>query len=51
MDSVIAAQPEIFGIPAGTTGELLIDAYRRQLRIQRLEGRECLPVFRLPKAI
>ena len=51
MDRVIAAQPEIFGVPTGTTGELLIDANRRQLRIQLFEGRECLPVLLLPEAI
>jgi hypothetical protein len=51
VDRGVAAQPQVFRVLAGATGELLIDADRGQLRIQLLEGRERLSVLLLPKAM
>lgn len=50
MHSVVAA-PELFGAPAGPAGKLLIDADRGQLRVDLLEGRECLSVLFLPQPV
>lgn len=51
MDRVIATQPQVFGIAAGTSGELLVDSDRNQLRVELLEGRERLSMLLFPKAI
>ncbi len=51
MDRVIATQSQVFGVAAGSNGELLVDPDRSQLRVELLEGRECLPVLLLPESI
>lgn len=51
MDSIVAAQPEVFGIAAGASGALLVNPNRRQLRVELLKGHECLPMLLLAETM
>jgi hypothetical protein len=47
VNRVVAAESEIFGMLAGSTGEARIDAYRDQVFLQLLEDRQCFCVLDL----
>lgn len=47
VNRVVAAEPQIFGVLSGPTGEARIDADRDQVFLQLLEGRQCFCVLDL----
>lgn len=50
MNRVVAAKSEVFGVRAGVTSEVRIDADRDQICLQFLESRQCFSVLVLPQA-
>jgi len=45
VDRVVAAEPQVFRMLAGASGEPLVDANGNQLRVKLLEGRESFPML------